>query len=129
MATERMIVQTRLQVLAQVKGKGKTMAEYRLVQFDMPIPDDITLRFCKALCALAHNTAVVLNKPLGCPIDKPNGEPYSDSTYHAQAYRARAARKAGAPWTKNYPELDLFDVRYVQRKTRVVLTKRPPATK
>jgi len=101
------------------------MSEYRLIQFDMPIPDDITLRFAKALRALSHDSAVVLNKPLGCPIDKPNGEPYGDATYHAQAYRACSARKAGAPWTKNYPELDLFDVRYVQKKTRVVLTSRP----
>jgi len=101
------------------------VSDYTLIQFDMPIPDDITLRFTKALCSLARDGNVVLNKPIGCPISKPNGEPYSDSTFHAQAYRACAARKAGAAWTKAYPELELFAVRYVQKKTRLVLTKRP----
>ena len=101
------------------------MAEYRLIQFDMPIPDDITLRFAKALRALSHDAGVVLNKPLGCPIDKPNGEPYGDATWHAQAYRAKSARTDGAAWTQTFPELELFDVRRVQKKTRVVLTRRP----
>ena len=101
------------------------MSEYRLIQFDMPIPDDITLRFTKAICRLSHDGNVILGKPIGCPIAKPSGEAYTDSTYHAQCYRAIAARKAGAAWTKAYPELDLFSVKYVQKRTRLVLNKRP----
>jgi hypothetical protein len=99
------------------------MPEYTLIQFDLPIPDDITLRFTKALCKLAHDGNVILNKPIGCPISKPSGKAYTDSTFHAQTYRAIAARKAGAAWTKNYPELDLYAVKYIQRRTRLVLMR------
>jgi len=104
--------------------EGYTVSDYILVQFDMPIPDDITMRFAKAMRGIAHDSNTILNKPLGCPIAKPNGEPYEDSTFHAQAYRAIAARKAGAVWTKAFPELDLFAVKYVQKRTRLVLTRR-----
>ena len=100
------------------------MALYRIVQFDMPVPDNITLRFAKAICAMAHDLGVELNRPLACPIDKPNGDPYEDATYHAQVYRAKAAREAGALWTKNMPELDLYELHLVQKKTRLVLTRR-----
>ena len=123
MATERGMAHTPAKVSAQDNGKG-IMQEYTLIQFDMPIPDDITLRFAKAMRGLAHDSNVVLGKPIGCPIAKPSGEPYGDATYHAQAYRAIAARKAGAAWTKAFPELDLFSVKYVQKKTRLVLNRR-----
>jgi len=100
------------------------MSDYILVEFDMPIPDDITMRFAKAMRGLAHDANTVLGKPIGCPISKPNGAPYEDATYHQQVYRAIAARKAGAAWTKAFPELDLFTLKYSQKKTRLVLNRR-----
>ena len=100
------------------------MSEWTIIQYDASVPANITERFCEWLIwVLAEATAgrVTANKPIALTLPKPNGEPYSDSTFHTQVNTVLHRRDM----VERYPNLKLFRVRYLHKKTTLYLTKLP----
>ena len=104
--------------------ESPTMAA-KLIQFTMTVPAAITERFAAWMQDIGSNPDCIVGKPITLTLTKPDGEPYTDSTYHAQTYRAIAAMRDGEPWIARYPAVSCFSVRYIHKRTALVLVKRP----
>jgi len=96
----------------------------KLVQFVMMVPAAITERFAMWAQDIGTNPACVIGKPITLTLTKDDGEAYTDSTYHAQMYRAIAAYRDGEAWAQKYPALGCLTVRYIHKRTALTLTKR-----
>jgi len=99
----------------------------KLTQFTMMVPAAITERFAQWMQDIGSNPACIIGKPIALTLTKPDGDAYTDSTYHAQAYRAIAAAKDGEAWIARYPAVSCFMVRYIHKRTALVLMRRPVA--
>ena len=106
--------------------ESPTMAA-KLIQFAMTVPAAITERFAAWMQDIGSNPDCIVGKPIMLTLTKPDGEAYTDSTYHAQAYRAIAAMRDGEAWIAPYPAVSCFSVRYIHKRTALVLVRRPVA--
>jgi len=100
------------------------MSDWTIIQYDAAVPATITERFCEWLIwvlSQARGGKVTAGKPIALTLTKPNGEPYSDSTFHTQVNTVLHRRDM----VERYPDLKLFRVRYLHKRTTLYLTKVP----
>lgn len=102
---------------AQVGEYTAITQGWTVKQYDAVVPARITERFTAWLLYVADKVAP--SKPIELTLTKPNGQPYSDSTYHTQVN----AVLHNVELLHKYPVLADYRVRYLAKKTTLYMTK------